>query len=295
MKQQIIKDTIGTLQFEYFEHGIPIDVTSALVTIYDEKGNEEVSSAVATVVGNVVSYEISASVVDEVAYNWKAKWAYIVDGVTKYKVQLFDIVLYVLDNPIIDDDIINRAPFVKDLNYRRIEQADSGTVNTVICSQLNEIDDYWNAGRIEIIDGINKGEKRLITDFDSSLNTLTVENDFTNAVDNTCKFLIIRSFEKEIDEAYKVFLSDLQNKKINRNRILDDDQIKEYIIVKTLELICFNFSIDPVDLWMEKSRMYREDYNKKMAKAVFELDSNDSGNIDRDEGFTGVGQVRGVR
>ncbi len=295
IKQQVIKDKGGILELKYFKNGLQQIPSAVYITIYDNKGTEKVAETLAEVrLDGTMEYLVEDVLCDEIYYNWKIEWKFYIDGQETYEVQLFDIVLYKLNNPVSDYDILQRAPFLRELNYRRIETADSGTQNTIVCSQLNEVDDYWTGGWIEIIEGINVGEKRQVSDFVQSTNTLTVSNIFTNAIDNDVKFVLIRSFTKEIDEAFNIFLNDLHNKLIKSNRIIGAEQIKEPVVLKTLELICFNFSKDPVDLWFERGKMYKDDYNRRINSAMFDFDDDDSGNIDDEEGLS-VGQVSGVR
>lgn len=295
MKQQLIKDIGGLLELKYFLNGLQQIPSSCYITIYDNTGTEKLAETLAEVrLDGTMEYFVEDVICDEIAYNWKAEWKFYIDGQETYEVQLFDVVLYKLNNPVSDFDILQRAPFLREMNYRRIETADSGTVNTIICSQLNETDDYWNGGWIEIIEGINVGEKRQISDFVQATNTLTVLNNFSNAIDNDTKFVLIRSFTKEISEAFNIFLNDLINRGIKTNRIIGQEQIREPVVLKTLELICINFSKDPVDLWSERWKMYKGDYDRRLNSAMFDFDDDDSGNIDNEEGLS-VGQVSGVR
>jgi len=296
MKQQILKDVGGDLLLQYFEEGIQVIPASAKIAIYDNVGSEVVAqtNAVVDSEGNM-TFAITPSIANTIEYNMKADWEFVVGSDTKHDSQLFDIVQYILQNPVIDADILQRAPFVEELNYRFISVADSGTVSTIVNSELNEEDNYWKNGTIEIIGGVNDGEKRKVISFVNSTNTLTVDPVFTSAIDNTSRFVLIRSFRKEIEEAFNVFKVDLKRKGIEPNRIIGSDQIKEYIIVKTLYLICFNFSKDPVDMWKMRADEYKSLYDSMIFSAVFDYDNDDSGNVDPDEGGTAFGQIQAGR
>jgi hypothetical protein len=241
-----------------------------------------------------MSYDVSAAVADDVYYNWKAVWEFVVGTTTYYRSQIFYIVRQVLENPVIDADIINAAPFVKEKNYRKVVDASDGSKTTIISSELTEEDDYWNAGQAEVIVGTNSGETRKITDFAASSNTLTTE-EFSAAIDATSKVVVIRSFKKEIDRAFEKFELDMKNRGIYIDRIIDNDQVKEYIIVKTLELICLNFAKDAVDIWNEKASKYKNEYDNLIAVAVFDYDADDDGNIEDDEAKDSLMQLEGKR
>ena len=241
-----------------------------------------------------MSFSITASIADNVAYNWQARWEFVVDGITYYKTSLFDIVNQILENPVVDSDIIEAAPFVKEKNYSVVFTADSGSATTIVNTELQESDDYWNGGTAEIIDGTNASEKRKVLDFDNSTNKLTTQ-EFSSAIDNTSKVTLIRTFKKEIDRAFDLFILDLKNRGIFADRIIDNQQIKEYVIKKTIQLICENFTNDIVDVWFAKAELYKKEYNNLITVAVFDYDSDDDGNIEDDESKNSLLQSKGTR
>ena len=46
---------------------------------------------------------------------------------------------------------------------------------------------------------------------------------------------------------------------------------------------------------IHKAEYYKKEYDRLMKVAVFEYDTDDSGNIDTGEDFKSVGQIKGVR
>ena len=295
MRQKILKDVGGDLELKYYENSIQQVPSSAVITIYDDGGNEKVAETVANIgADGTMSYTVSSSVADDVYYNWKAIWKFVVNGKTIYRSTIFYIVNQILTNPVVDSDIIDYAPFLKGKNYSQVFTADGGSTTTIVSVQLTQEDDYWNGGEAEIVGGTNYGEIRKITDFVVSTNTLTTEL-FSSAIDATSKVKVVRTFKKEIDRAFERFELDMKNRGIYIDRIIDNEQVKEYIIVLALHYICDNFSTDPVDNWKAKAEGYEKDYNSLLNVAVFDYDDDDDGNIEDGEEKNSLLQVKGVR
>jgi len=296
MRQKILIDIGGNLELKYYLNSIQQVPASAKITIYDNAGSEEVAQVAVTSISadGMMNYTVAAAIADDVYYNWKAVWEFVVDGVTLYRSTLFDVVRQIIENPVVDKDIIDSAPFLKEQNYSKILTADSGTATTIVSTELTEDDDYWNGGTVEIIGGTNIGQIRKITDFVEATNTLTVEA-FVAAIDATSKCKIIRTYKTEIDRAFSRFELDMKNRDIYIDRIIDNEQVKEYIVILTLHYICDNFSTDPIDKWAAKAEAYKNDYKKLINVAIFDYDSDDDGNIEDGEERDNLMQLEGIR
>lgn len=295
MRQKLKVDIGGTLELAYSENSIQQVPTSGTITIYDDGGAEKVAVTAVTIdAAGKMTYDVAGSVADDVYYNWKADWVFVVGGVTHYRSTLFYVVRHILRNPVVDSYIIEAAPFLKSKNYSSVITADSGSKTTIISVNLTEDDDYWNGGSAEVISGTNIGETRKVTDFVASTNTLTVES-FSAIIDATSKVVITRTFKKEIDRAFERFEVDMKNSGKYIDRIIDNEQVKEYVILLALHFICDNFANDPVDNWTEKAKAYLKDYKTLLASAVFDYDTDDDGNIESDEEKNALMQSEGVR
>lgn len=295
MRQKLLIDIGGKLTYKYYENSIQIKPTVAYITIYDNGGAEKVERVVVTSINTdgTMNYTVLAAVASDVNYNWKATFEFVVAGVTIYRSILLDIVRQELTNPVINADIIKYS-FVKTKNYRKVFTADSGSATTIISTELIEDDDYWTAGRAEVVAGVNVGQIRKVTDFVASTNTLTVEA-FIAVIDSTSEIVLIRSFEIEIIQAFDQFKLDMKNRGIFVDRIIDNDQIKQYVILYTLYLICLGFSTETADIWFEKASEYKKDYKKLVTVAVFDYDEDDDGNVESDEGKDTMTQIKGER
>jgi hypothetical protein len=296
MKQKLLVDIGGDLELKHYEHSLQVVPSSALITIYDDAGSEKVAETAASIdaTTGTMSYTLSAALADDVYSNWKAVWKFVVGGNTLYRTTLFDIVRVKLENPVIDQDIIDAAPFLKGNNYSKVFTAESGSKTTIVSPELTEDDDYWNGGTVEVVDGTDQGQIRKVTDFVASSNTLTVES-FTTNIDTTSKILLIRTFKKEIDRAFDRFKVDVKNRGIYIDRIIDNSQVKEYIITLAISIICMGFSTDVADIWFAKGEKWEKDYKKIINVATFDYDDDNDGNIESDEEKENIFQPKGAR
>lgn len=73
--------------------------------------------------------------------------------------------------------------------------ADSGTTSTLTDNALTQADDYWNHGRIEITKG-SKTYYRKVKDFDAATDTVTLDVELPEAVDNTCTYVLYKGCDQ---------------------------------------------------------------------------------------------------
>lgn len=292
MKTEIQKNIGGFIKYIKRIDEIPIVPTSVKITIYDKEGNVIVDSADCTINSmGEIKYFLDTTNID-IGINYKAEFN-IVTGTNNYiEYVLFDVVNVVLQNVVISDDIITEAPFLKNQNYKRIAMAQSGTLNTIIDNTIMDVDDYWTNSIIEIINGTNVGEKKRIISQKNFV--LTVNSDFSNPIDNTSKYVITKSFKQEIETAFNYVRNDVNKFKGNSSGIIDSNVIKNLIIFKTLENICFNFTREDNDIWFIRYKEYQEKYNQELNSIQLLFDSNSDGNIN-DNDSMGFSQIRGVK
>jgi hypothetical protein len=65
--------------------------------------------------------------------------------------------------------------------------------------------------------------------------------------------------------------------------LIDGNQVRELVILKTFEMICFDFAKTPEDIWWARYQKYHEAYEAAFAKLVIKYDEDESGAIDADE------------
>lgn len=296
MKQQILVDIGGILTLKVYTNGIQVIPTTPKIEIKDNAGAVVIAEIAAAVdAEGTMTYALAAAKVPDVARNWKVNWNYQDSG-TQRESQLFDIVNQILINNVINLDIIKRAQFLKKLNYRLNFTAESGTVNTIVNeAELIQESEWWVNGLVEVTSGTNQGEIRKVTIFDNPTNKLTVSPDFSADIDDTSIILLIRSFEKEIIEAFDIFANDLNNKELKTDLIIDSSQVREFIINKTIEIVCGNFTKDIADIWTAREEKFKSNYDKLFDNLNLDYDANNDGLVDADEADTSFSQPGGVR
>lgn len=69
--------------------------------------------------------------------------------------------------------------------------ASSGTVRTVVCAALTEIDDYWNGAVLVWTNGANIGLYSVVADFEAATDKMTFKEDLPNAVVAADQFIAL--------------------------------------------------------------------------------------------------------
>lgn len=293
MKQQVIISIGGELKTDFYINGIKQTPTDAFITIYDETGTVKQARTAAVITGQDISYLVPAAICSAIKYNWKAVWEFKISGSDIVKAELFDIIRYKFYSPVNNENLISRAPFLSEMNYQRMELASSGTLNTITCPNLTERDGYWQAGILKVLEGKALDDKRGVLSFAAGI--LTVDQNFHEIPDSTTRFQVIRSFEKEISEAVRIVQDDLKKRGVFINRILDPSEVSEHIINKALYIICFNFSTDPLDIWMEKAKAFNKEYYSLLSNLNFNYDQDDDGNIKNSDSNLVIAEMKGIR
>jgi len=298
MKQQILKDIGGSLILKYYINGIQRVPSSAKITLYNNLGSviqEQVAVTSIDPLSGTMSFTVTPEKSADLGENYKAVWEFVYNGETLYEQQLYEVVLQILTNPIKDIDIINRAPYLKDLYYSVIGLASSGSTTTIVYDSFTEETGYWDNSIVEITDGTNEGAIRRCIDYQEDTKTMTLDTAYPIDIDSTSRFKVTKSFDKESSEAFDMVLDDLRLKGIRSNLVISNEQIRELVLIKTLYLICFNLSKDPVDIWFERANKFENNYDNKFQNITFDYDKNEDGKIEDDEKSQQVTQTKAVR
>lgn len=92
------------------------------------------------------------------------------------------------------------------------------------------------------------------------------------------------SYYEQIRKAFGQVKKDIKNKGRRPEMLIDGAQIKEVIIYKALEIICFAFAKSPEeDIWWEKHQKWADMYDTEFAKLLIKYDEDESGTIEEDE------------
>ena len=76
----------------------------------------------------------------------------------------------------------------------------SATATSFISNLTETVDDYWNEKVINFISGNLVGQSRVIYDYDGTTKTITVEEAFTSAPDDSSEFIILSVHVHPLDE-----------------------------------------------------------------------------------------------
>ena len=98
------------------------------------------------------------------------------------------------------------------------------------------------------------------------------------------------SYDTQIQEAFKLIKRAIKNKGKRPSLIIDGSQVRELIILKTFEMICFDFAKDPADIWFARYEKYKTAYEEAFASLNIKYDEDESGNITTEE-VAALGQI----
>lgn len=294
MRQQFLVDTADTLKTFVFENNRKIVPTSATITVYEPASTTVLISAAAMTVGadGQLSYALTATHNTDAAESYKVVIAYVYSAVTYYVTFYYDVVNSKLSKVIVDDDVVNELPQLKDNNWRVRGTAESGSTTTIVDSELKRYeDDYFTGGLAYSID---KDETREISDFVSSTGTVTAAAVFGSAV-ATDKYILTRSYTKEIQRAFEKIEEKLTAKGKRAHLILDPYDIREVHIYMSVAEICKGLINAEDNVWA----WFYTEYTKKAEETFRHLnlkyDESDDGIISEAETSKRIGVIRSGR
>mgnify|MGYP001599701546 FL=1 len=237
MRQQFLVDIVDTFKAYVYENNRKIVPTSATITVYKPGVTEKLIDAAAMTVAadGLLSYALTITHNDVADENYKAVIAYVVSGTTYYTTFFYDVVNAKLGIIITDDDLFNELPQLKDKGLCVHGAVDSGTTTTLIDDELKRYeDDYFTGG---LATNLTNNETREITDFVSSTGTVTTAAFATaNAAGN--KYMLQRSFAKEIQRAFEKLEDMLKQVGRRAHLVLDSYDLREVHILTSVAEAC---------------------------------------------------------
>lgn len=236
MKQQFLVDIADTFRAYVYENNRIVVPSSATITVYKPGTSEVLISATTMTVAadGLLSYALTTTHNDVADENYKVVVAYIVSAVTYYATFFYDVVNSKLSIVITDDDVINELPQLKDNGYVVHGVIDSGSTTTIVDAELKRYsDDYFTGG---LATNLTNDETREITDFVSSTGTVTTATMTAN--DAADKYLLQRSFTKEIARAFEKLEDLLKQAGRRAHLVLDAYDVREVHILMSVAEIC---------------------------------------------------------
>jgi len=278
-------DIADTIRLTVYDNNRPQIPTSATITLYNPSGSTLQASASATVDGTTgeMTYSLTATHTADEDLNYKAVWAYVLNGTTYYQTQLFDIVKSLLAIPITDDDLYNELDSLKKANYQATATATAGAAGSLTDTKRREENDFWKGGTLEIVSGTGVNQKRDITGFTLSTGVFTVTPNWTTNPDSTSIYVAIKSFSKKIQAAFDTICTMLYDKGKRHELILESSQIAKPLIYLTIHMIALDLMDEADDKWSRLADAYWKKFDTAFSNMKLDYDEDESGAIDESE------------
>lgn len=102
------------------------------------------------------------------------------------------------------------------------------------------------------------------------------------------------NYDTQIEEAFRLVKRDIRNKGRRPHMLIDGDQVRELVIMKTFELIFFDFSKarSDEDKWWVRYEEMKERYGSEFSKLNIKYDEDQDGLVDQVERGKALGQIR---
>jgi hypothetical protein len=160
------------------------------------------------------------------------------------------------------------------------------------------LDTLWENAIIEIDYLVSTTHFKAVFFFDCVLNMLkcnVIDADLKNYAPLLADELWSSetNYDRLIQEAFRLVKRGIKDKGRRPFMIIDGAQIRELIILKTFELITFDFAKSTEDIWWARYEKYRAGYDSSFEKLIVKYDEDQSGTIEADEeGPQGITMVR---
>ena len=280
MKQNFLLDIAETFKTYIFEDNQRIVPTSAVITIFKPGGTTELVSGAGMSVAadGLLSYALTADDNNTADENYRAVVSYV-SGATFHATIFYDVVRSKLHKVIVDEDVVNELPQLRDNGWRKHGTAESGSETTIVDSNLNHFpDDHFTGGLAYSID---KDETRQITNFVGSTGTVTTSA-FSGAI-ATDKYILTRSYTKEIQRAFEKIEELLVSAGRRPDLILDSGDLRGVHILFATAEVCKGMVTEDAGMWFEFMSRYENKADKAFNKLNLKYDDSDDGVISEPE------------
>lgn len=296
MKQQFLKDKSGTLRLTVYNRNRALIPSSALVTLYKSDGNNELQSQASASVDATtgeMTYSLASTHTVNLGLNFKAVWEYVVDGVTYYETQLFDVVRSILSIPITDDDLYKELPSLRKDNEQQSGTATAGSASSLTDTvKRKEVDDYWKGGTIEILSGTGSGQTRNITGNTQSTGVININPDWATNPSTDSVYRIIKSFTAFIESAFEKVEQLLYDKGKRDALILESSQVRIPLVYLTIHSIAIDLRDQSDDKWDLIAKDYLAKFKESFSTLRIDYDEDESGGVQGEEEQQNVGEIK---
>jgi hypothetical protein len=292
VKQQFIVDIAGTFKAYIYQDNRKVVPTSATLTVTQPGTTTVVVNAQAMGVASdgLLSYSLTTDNNDTLNENYKAVIAYVLGGETFYETLFYDVVNAILSKVITDDDLFLELPSLRPLKWKIHGQADSGSTTTIVDAELKDnqeyFDDYFTGGTAYSID---RDETRDITDFVASTGTLTTIA-FSGVI-STDKYILSRSFSREIQRSFEKIEEKIVNLGRRPELILDPYDLREIHILFAVAEVCKGLMTINEEFYWALMDRYEEKGEVAFRDKEFKYDKSDDGIISASEEPDRIGKT----
>jgi hypothetical protein len=273
--------------YELIDSNLPVDITTATITIRDNAGgivnsyesqSMTISDNTATFDADLSSLEISANNVAEM----------VINGV--YHARLYDVVKFPFYNEVIDEDLFLENDRLRTDQNEVVGKADSGTTTTILDAERDEADAFFNGGRIKIwIE--NKIEASFHTVTSWASNTFTFSPALSVAITSDNWYSVRRSYQTQIERAGEKVQIDLKKNSLRAYMVLDQYQLKDMIVYKFFENYYQQLRKEEGDEFDLQFLYYQQEYKSTIDNVPIIYDDDGDG-VPDDEITAGTTQIR---
>jgi hypothetical protein len=277
VKQQLVEDSAtDQLELEVWDHNVLVVPTAALISILID-GDTEVSLATATITSTgLCTYVPGTTVLGDLAEDAVAEWKLTISGAAKYFRQTFDIVRRPLHPSVTDEDLIAECAQLQEFRYLESGLADSGNSVSLTSILLKEYsDNHFQGGTLEIVEGACVGEKQRIAGNVRSTGTIMLDTSLSTSVDTTSRFVVRRTYQREIDRAWDDVQAMIQAKGYRPALIINSEDIRPVHLYWALVKVCRNLSRAPEDIWWARASSFESEYSARLGQVKFVYDTDE--------------------
>ncbi|MBI5885369.1 MAG: hypothetical protein HZB85_02160 [Deltaproteobacteria bacterium] len=293
MRQQFVKDGEGIFQTCFYRNNTRIVPTSAQMTVYMPASAVKLidGAAMDIAADGLITYALSAA--DNVALgcDYKAVIAYMYETVTNHATVFYDVVISALRGIITDDDIVAELPQIKEGGWKVRGQAESGSASTLVSSELKRYGDGYFTGGLAY--SVDKAASRVITGFVSATGTVTTEP--FSAPITTDKFILTRSYTREIGRAFEKLEERLKGMGRRPHLVLDPEDLREAHVYASVAEVCKGMMTESDALWWRLWKEYEKKTDDAFGAMNFKYDATNDGLISGAERVTRASKPRTVR
>lgn len=293
MKQQFIKGASDTFKTYFYENNRRLTPSSARITIYKPASTDKLVDDAAMGVGTdgCVSLTLTAAQNGALGCDYKALISCVHDSLTLFATVFYDVVNSRLGAIITDEEIAAELPQLSYNGWRVRGAAEAGTTTSLVDSELKRYeDDYFTGGLAASLD---KDEIREITGFISATGTVSTTA-FSTAI-ATDRYILTRSYSKEIQRAFEKMEDALARSGNRAHLVLDSHDLRETHIYYSVAEVCKGLSARHDDIWWALWKEYEKKAEESFISLNFKYDKTADGYISTGESDAQTGVARTAR